>query len=201
MQPGGSVPSSATPTTTPTPPWANAMRHYIYISATHKILIIHRAALARGGTASERSRAHAECLSAAEGIVDELDRGGRQEIAMQSLWTIPYHGLAAAVVLALDMIALGGRGDAASRRREGVEKARLALEKLSPTSRIARRGLQVRANASSSSGRRGRGKLQADTAQVLADLLREAGTIARDQGRGPSDAMARVVKKIKLWVV
>lgn len=119
------------------------MRHYLFISATHKIIIVHRAALSRGGDKDQRLSAETACTAAAEAIVEELDRGGREKIAMQSLWTIPYHGLAAAVVLALDMMPTKVPG-LAEKRRNGVEKARLALERLSPTSRIARRGLQVR---------------------------------------------------------
>jgi hypothetical protein len=118
------------------------MRHYIQISATHKILVVYRAFLARGGTPRERAKAHAACVEAAETIIAEVDRGSRQKEVIQSLWTVPYHGVAAAVVLAMDMIALQGRPEA-EKRREGVMRARTALERLAPTSRIARRGLQV----------------------------------------------------------
>jgi hypothetical protein len=123
-------------------PWANAMRHYMLISATHKIIIIYRAALARGGTGPERAAAQTACVGAAKTIVDELDRGSRQSISMQSLWTIPYHGLAAAVVLALEMMKTRNLEERIILRRE-IDKARQALEKLSPTSRVARRSLQV----------------------------------------------------------
>jgi hypothetical protein len=118
------------------------MRHYIQISATHKILVVYRAFLARGGTPRERAKAHAACVEAAETIVAEVDRGSRQKEVIQSLWTVPYHAVAAAVVLAMDMIALQGRPEA-EKRRDGVMRARTALERLAPTSRIARRGLQV----------------------------------------------------------
>jgi hypothetical protein len=119
------------------------MRHYVQISATHKILVIYRAFLAKGGTARERALAHAACVDAAETIIAELERGSRQREMIQALWTIPYHALAAAVVLAMDMIALAGKKEA-DERRGSVMKARTALERLAPTSRIARRGLQVR---------------------------------------------------------
>lgn len=156
-----SVPSSLQPGSTPNPShyshphshtqvttlgalpiWAQGMRHYIQISATHKILVVYRAFLARGGTPRERAKAHAACVEAAEIIVAEVDRGSRQKEVIQSLWTVPYHAVAAAVVLAMDMIALQGRPEA-EKRREGVMRARTALERLAPTSRIARRGLQV----------------------------------------------------------
>jgi hypothetical protein len=108
----------------------------------HKIIVIFRAALARGGSVSDRASAQAACVEAAESIVDELERGGREEIVMQSLWTIPYHGLAAAVVLILDLPAVST--DAlALLRRQRIQTAKVALERLSPTSRIARRGLQA----------------------------------------------------------
>jgi hypothetical protein len=118
------------------------MRHYLFISAAHKIIIVHRAALGTGGDAHERIAAERACITAAEAIVTELDRGGKDEISMQSLWTIPYHGLAAAVVLALSITRTKDT-KTVGERRQGVDKARLALERLSPTSRIARRGLQV----------------------------------------------------------
>lgn len=119
------------------------MRHYLSISANHKSIIIFRAALARGGTSNERLYAQKACISAAEAIVDEIERGGGHGDGLQSIWTIPYHGLAAAVVLALDMCKVGDE-EVYERRKAGVEKARMGLERLSPTSRIARRGLQVR---------------------------------------------------------
>ncbi|KAK1921103.1 CND05990-like protein [Papiliotrema laurentii] len=126
----------------PKPPWADAMRHYLSISAMHKIIVIFRAALARGGSVSDRALAQAACVGAAESIVDELEQGGREEIVMQSLWTIPYHGLAAAVVLILDLPSVSS--DAlVLQRRQRVQTAKAALERLSPTSRIARRGLQA----------------------------------------------------------
>ncbi|WVR06178.1 hypothetical protein IAU60_003208 [Kwoniella sp. DSM 27419] len=150
------------------PSWTTNMRHYLTISASHKILTIYRAFLARGGTPSERAYAQAECLKAAESIIHEMDN---QE-GSQALWTIPYHTLAAGVVLALEVISSRGKKDhGLARRREGVEKARKALERLAPTSRIARRGLQV-----------------------LEDLMKEAEG-KRKRGH---DGMARMVKKIKL---
>jgi hypothetical protein len=151
------------------------MRHYLVISATHKILIIYRASLSRALAPHERRLAGAACVDAAHAIVDELDRGGTEGGVSQSLWTIPYHGLAAGVVLGIDLIKLlaarqGGaandkgerdrEGDAAiEKRRAGVKLAQEGLERLSATSRIARRGLQV-----------------------LHDLLAEADSTARREG-------------------
>jgi hypothetical protein len=88
------------------------------------------------------------CVYHARAILQELDRGQEQGNApMQSLWTIPYHSVAAAVVLALDLIRLGKRGRDATglvvERREEIRRATKTLERLAPTSRIARRGLQV----------------------------------------------------------
>lgn len=130
------------------PPFLEAMRHYIQISARHKILVIHRALLAHGGSPHERRRAHAACVQNAQSIIQELEQGQHSGSGnMQSFWTIPYHGLAAAVVLALDWI--GIRRDHATQRetvnarRQEVQRARRTLEKLAPTSRIARRGLKV----------------------------------------------------------
>ncbi|ORY20999.1 hypothetical protein BCR39DRAFT_570435, partial [Naematelia encephala] len=165
---------NARPSTPSTPPWARAMRHYILISGTHKLLIIYRAFLARGGSSSQRAKAHAACVETAESIIAELERGGHDPETVQALWTIPYHSLAASVVLALDMISLSGQPEAL-RRKEWVLRAKAALERLAPTSRIARRGLQV-----------------------LADLFREAEDLSKTKRRRTSDSMAKMVKKIKL---
>lgn len=126
------------------PPYTQAMRHYLHISANHKVIVAYRAFLARGGSPRERSIAHQACVSASETILAELERGSleQDQIQIQSLWTIPYHSLAAAVVLALDMILLSGKPEA-NARRDSVMRAKVALERLAPTSRIARRGLQV----------------------------------------------------------
>jgi hypothetical protein len=109
------------------------MRHYIQISARHKLLVINRAYLAHAGPKEARARAHDACV---------------QNAPMQSLWTIPYHSVAAAVVLALDMIKLGSDGSGSSlvlrERKHEIHRATQALQRLAPTSRIARRGLQVR---------------------------------------------------------
>ncbi|KAK8858404.1 hypothetical protein IAR55_002631 [Kwoniella newhampshirensis] len=152
------------------PPWTSNMRHYLLISASHKILTIYRAFLARGGTLAERSKAQTECVKAAEAIIEEMNT----QSGSQALWTIPYHTLAAGVVLALEMIASKGKKDGTeARRRDYVAKAMWALERLSPTSRIARRGLQV-----------------------LTDLMREVE--ANGKRRRGSEDMAKMVKKIRL---
>jgi len=124
------------------------MRHYIQISARHKLLVVNRAYLAQGGPADARAEAHGACVQNAKAILQELERGQqRGEVPMQSLWTIPYHSVAAVVVLALDMIKLG-RNNVNPRllrdRQSEIHRANLALQRLAPTSRIARRGLQVR---------------------------------------------------------
>jgi hypothetical protein len=124
------------------------MRHYIQISARHKILVINRAFLAYHGPPEARARAHRACVQNAKAILQELDRGQQPGIShMQSLWTIPYHSVAAAVVLALDVIRPSDGERAGSThmndRRSDINRAFQALERLAPTSRIARRGLQV----------------------------------------------------------
>ncbi|WVQ96882.1 hypothetical protein IAU59_003989 [Kwoniella sp. CBS 9459] len=151
-----------------TPRWTADMHHYLYISASHKLLVIYRAFLARGGSATEREAAEMGCLKAAEAIIEEIStRAGSQ-----ALWTIPYHTLAAGVVLALGVIQAKGKKDpSVQSRRELVDKARNALRRLSPTSRIARRGLQV-----------------------LDDLMKEAD----GKRKRRSDGMATMIKRIKL---
>lgn len=140
---------SGTQNTDHQPAYLAAMRHYIHISARHKILVIHRALLAHGGSSRERRKAHAACVENAQFIIEEIELGQMGGAGnMQSFWTIPYHGLAAAVVLALDWISIrresGVQAAVVDARRREVQRARQTLEKLSPTSRIARRGLKVR---------------------------------------------------------
>lgn len=129
-------------------PYLAAMRHYIQISARHKILVIYRALLAHGGTIDERRKAHAACIEVAQKIIEEVEYGQASGSGnMQNLWTIPYHGLAAAIVLALDLIAMRRDGfsdnETIEARKREVGRARQTLDKLAPTSRIARRGLKV----------------------------------------------------------
>jgi hypothetical protein len=130
------------------PSWTHTMRHYLLISGTHKILVVYRAFLSRSGSTrsrerdGERAKAHLACTEAADFILQELENGSSRKENSQALWTLPYHCLAAAVVLALDMFASAGRPEADVRRRS-VLRAKVALERLAPTSRIARRGLQV----------------------------------------------------------
>lgn len=150
------------------PVWTKALRHYLQISGTHKVLVVYRAFLSRSTPYAvllpdnklvevndsdpntdrqeglqQRQTAHRACIKSAEIIVDELERGSMEPGIIQALWTIPYHALAAAVVLALDMITLRGRGEQAKKRFEDVQRATRGLERLAPTSRIARRGLRV----------------------------------------------------------
>lgn len=130
-----------------TPRYSSAMRHYIQVSAQHKLLVINRALLAHGVSRHEQGKAQKACIRHAQAIVEEIGRGQLNADTMQSLWTIPYHGLAAAVVLVLDLIAIcrtsGVTSNFARIRRTEVVRARTALCRLSPTSRIARRGLRV----------------------------------------------------------
>lgn len=129
-------------------PYVQDMRHYLQISARHKLLVIHRAFLARGASLNESEWARAACLDNAHAILHELHRGQQAKFPpSQTLWTIPYHAVAAAVVLALDLMQNGYGADAeqpdARHRREEIFRATKVLETLAPTSRIARRGLQV----------------------------------------------------------
>jgi hypothetical protein len=118
------------------------------ISAQHKLLVINRAYLARDGPKEARTKIHGACVQNAKAILRELDRGQQQGGApMQSLWTIPYHSVAAAVVLALDLMRLASNRATSPtlirERRDEIHRATEALQRLAPTSRIARRGLQV----------------------------------------------------------
>ncbi|PWN46700.1 hypothetical protein IE53DRAFT_365225, partial [Violaceomyces palustris] len=92
------------------PTYAIVLKLYLFISVHHKILVLNRAFLARGGTKSEREKAHQKSIDTARALLVELEKGFRDSYSGGhisahggALWTIPYHAVAAATVLALDM--------------------------------------------------------------------------------------------------
>lgn len=123
----------------------------------------------------DRRRAHEACIVLSESILTEFERGKGLGDSGRILWTIPYHALAAAVVLTLGLVAQNGKPDA-EKRLEKVMNCKASLERLSSTSPIARRGLQV-----------------------LNDLLREVdGARARKRASGDDVSVTQVAKKVRL---
>lgn len=146
------------------PSFASVLQHYLFISVHHKIIVMHRAFLSRKVSQAERDLSHAACIETARAVLQELERGlgmntdqEGSQVDLQSrahggaLWTIPYHSVAAATIIALDMFRTRnaqGEADAEEEkrlatRREEVKRALHALSTFTKKSAIARRGCQL----------------------------------------------------------
>lgn len=175
------------------PSFTTVLQHYLFISVQHKILVMHRAFLSRDVSAEERALSHRASIETALGVLHELERGlglnadgdDRPQLDLQSrvhggaLWTIPYHSVAAATILALDMFQPASSGSQRASRRQEVKRALEALSRLTLKSAIARRGCQL-----------------------LADLLEEGERFDRRPGaprkRKTTDGVDSVLKRIRL---
>lgn len=146
------------------PAFSAVLQHYLFISVNHKILVMHRAFLSRRVSAEDRQLSHASTIETARAVLHELERGlglnsdsgDRPQLNLQSrvhggaLWTIPYHSVAAATILALDIFRapmIPSTGDPVNdhrpSRRQDVKRALNALGQLTEKSAIARRGCQL----------------------------------------------------------
>lgn len=187
--------SATTPgsSSTSLPSFTTVLQHYLFISVQHKILVMHRAFLSRDVSPEERELSHAASIETARGVLHELERGlglnadggDRPQLDLQSrvhggaLWTIPYHSVAAATMLALDMFKPASHGSHRAQRRQEVKRALEALSRFTKKSAIARRGCQL-----------------------LSDLLEEGERYDRRPGqvrkRKTSDGVDSVLKRIRL---
>ncbi|EPQ31060.1 uncharacterized protein PFL1_01249 [Pseudozyma flocculosa PF-1] len=150
----------------PLPAYATVMQHYLFISVHHKIIVMHRAFLSRRISAADRQLSHDASIETARAILQQLERGlgmgpsegDRLDLRSSAhggaLWTIPYHAVAAATILALDMLracktsceAHNDEGAAEERkraRRDEVKRALHALSSFTAKSAIAQRGCQL----------------------------------------------------------
>ncbi|SPO28221.1 uncharacterized protein UTRI_04619_B [Ustilago trichophora] len=175
------------------PSFTTVLQHYLFISVQHKILVMHRAFLSRDVSAEERALSQIASIETARGVLHELERGlglnadgdDRPQLDLQSrvhggaLWTIPYHSVAAATILALDMFQPSSHGSHRALRRQEVKRALEALGRFTRKSAIARRGCQL-----------------------LADLLEEGERYGRRPGqprkRKTTDGVDSVLKRIRL---
>lgn len=175
------------------PSFTTVLQHYLFISVQHKILVMHRAFLSRDVSAEERQLSHSASIETARGVLQELERGlglntdgdDRPQLDLQSrvhggaLWTIPYHSVAAATILALDMFQPASHESHRALRRQEVKRALEALGRFTKKSAIARRGCQL-----------------------LADLLEEGERYSRRPGqprkRRATDGVDSVLKRIRL---
>ncbi len=177
----------------PLPSFTSVVQHYLFISVQHKILVMHRAFLSRDVSPEERERSHIASIETARGVLHELERGlglnadggDRPQLDLQSrvhggaLWTIPYHSVAAATILALDMFKSASHASQRTQRRQEVKRALEALGRFTKKSAIARRGCQL-----------------------LADLLQEGERFDQRPGqprkRKPTDDVDSVLKRLRL---
>lgn len=175
------------------PSFTTVLQHYLFISVQHKILVMHRAFLSRDVSAEERELSQSASIETARRVLHELQRGlgltpdgeERPQLDLQSrvhggaLWTIPYHAVAAATILALDMFKPASPPSHRALRRQEVKLALEALERLTGKSAIARRGCQL-----------------------LADLLEEGERYHQRPGlprkRKITDGVDSVLKRIRL---
>ncbi|SAM84389.1 uncharacterized protein UBRO_05635 [Ustilago bromivora] len=155
LDPQRSASTRISPTSLPS--FTTVLQHYLFISVQHKILVMHRAFLSRDVSAEERELSHNASIETARGVLHELQRGlgltpdgeERPQLDLQSrvhggaLWTIPYHAVAAATILALDMFKRASPSSHRALRRQEVKRALEALERLTGKSAIARRGCQL----------------------------------------------------------
>ncbi|KAJ1024389.1 hypothetical protein NDA18_004556 [Ustilago nuda] len=139
------------------PSFTRVLQHYLFISVQHKILVMHRAFLSRDVSAEEKELSHNASIETARAVLHELQRGlgltpdgeQRPQLDLQSrvhggaLWTIPYHAVAAATILALDMFKPASPSSHRALRGQEVKRALEALERLTGKSAIARRGCQL----------------------------------------------------------
>lgn len=177
------------------PSFSTVLQHYLFISVNHKILVMHRAFLSRKVSAEERDLSHAASIETARSVLHELERGlglnsdggDKPQLDLQSrvhggaLWTIPYHSVAAATILALDIfkaptVRPGGGQDHDHRllRQQEVKRALNALSRLTKKSAIARRGCQLLSDLLEEGrrfdqrlGQRGKRKTSADVDSVM----------------------------------
>lgn len=175
------------------PSFTTVLQHYLFISVQHKILVMHRAFLSRDVSAEERELSQSASIETARGVLHELERGlglntdggDLPQLDLQSrvhggaLWTIPYHSVAAATILALDMFKPTSHESHRAVRRQEVKRALEALGRFTKKSAIARRGCQL-----------------------LADLLVESERYNRQPGqprkRKATDGVDSVLKRIRL---
>ena len=128
------------------PPWIPLLRHYVHITGHHKILVCHRAFLARFNTSQSPQvvASKAACVEAAHEILEELRRG--QALPSQNLWTVIYHVTSASTIILLDLLQNGPQDPQAESKRNEVRFSINFLRRVESFSSVARRGIQILEN-------------------------------------------------------
>lgn len=133
-----------------------ALRRYINISVSHKILVLHRAFCSHQVihfsdplSSSQLHLSQARCLDAARQVLDQvrdIKPSGRPEGQIGSVWTISYQAVAAAIVVTLTYFKSNANQAAmigCQVARAEIYEARNVLKGLSARSSIAARGLAL----------------------------------------------------------
>lgn len=121
-----------------------ALRRYINISVSHKILVLHRAFCSRQPAPYAHHQSQLRCVEMARQILDQvqsINRSSRPEGQVGAIWTISYQAVAAATVIALTLFQ--GNSQASQVTREEVLGAREILHGLAARSAIAERGVKM----------------------------------------------------------
>ncbi|UZJ54248.1 hypothetical protein CBS101457_003568 [Exobasidium rhododendri] len=125
-----------------------ALRRYINISVSHKILTLHRAFCSRQPiNAHQLHQSQVRCVEMARQILDQvrsINRSSRPEGQVGAIWTISYQAVAAATVIALNLFQ-GSSNNTSFQEvtREEVMGAKEILQGLSSRSTIAERGVKM----------------------------------------------------------
>lgn len=155
------LPATQPRSTNPSLKFGLALRRYINVGVSHKILVLHRAFCSLQTTVEKNEQAtgslptsqvhlsQARCLEAARQVLDQvrgINPSGRPEGQVGAMWTISYQAVAAAIVVALTFFRVSI--DLASMPgchvlRTEVMDARTVLHDLAQRSAIAARGVHL----------------------------------------------------------
>jgi len=143
------LPTSQARSSNPSLKFGLALRRYINISISHKILVLHRAFCSRQpALLHQLVESQVRCVVVSRQILDQIKsitRSSRPEGQVGALWTISYQAVAAATVIALTYFQEGGiiANEAEQVTREEVSGAVDVLTELASRSAIAKRGVKM----------------------------------------------------------
>ncbi|PWN92595.1 hypothetical protein FA10DRAFT_96112 [Acaromyces ingoldii] len=141
---GHTIPRSSDPRLT----FGAALARYLNISVRHKMLVVHRAFCGRSpAIPGELQRSQRIAVDLARAILSHCHMGATStrpgSALLAAMWTTAYHAVAAATVLAMDMLAQPRDRSASWARRREVEQAQEVLRSMAARSPIAARGVSL----------------------------------------------------------
>lgn len=147
------LPSTQPRSANPALKFGLALRRYINIGVSHKILVLHRTfcSLHPSPAPAQLHASQARCLDAARQVLEQV-RGikpsGRPEGQVGAMWTVSYQAVAAAMVVALTYFRAGPSRPSSEPANQLVSHqemmdARKVLQSLTYRSTIAQRGVQL----------------------------------------------------------